>query len=109
MPRNWSPQSHLSEPKRSPVRQAECRRTGTTEAEVGLADNDGDLIAQAFSTAEDDEFGFRRMFKRHRGAADNMQISGLMGAELAQGLGLDAEDILHWTSGLHHDDSRNGQ
>ena len=34
--RSWSPQSHLSEPNRSPVRQAECSRTATGFARSGL-------------------------------------------------------------------------
>ena len=36
VPRSWSPQSHFRLPKRSPVRQAECRRTGHGRDRSGL-------------------------------------------------------------------------
>ena len=41
---------------------------------IGLADDDRDLIAQAFAAAEDHEFAVGRAFERHRRAADDMKI-----------------------------------
>ena len=73
-PRSWSPQSHLSEPNRSPVRQAECSRTKgrAWRGPAGRRTN-GDLIAQLLAAAEDHELVFGRAHRRHGRAASDSQ------------------------------------
>ncbi len=57
------------------ARQARRMKADRNRArEIGIAHNDGDLIAQTFTAAEHDEFGLRRIVKRHRRAADNREL-----------------------------------
>ena len=42
---------------------------------IGIADDDGDLIAQTFTATEHDKFGLRRIVERNRRAADDRQLN----------------------------------
>ncbi len=108
--RNWSPQSHLRLPKRSPVRQAECSRTETGLRQVGLADEDRHLVAQALAAAEHDELGFGRAFQRHGRAADDLQVHDLAPAIFEDARGVRAQEAaVGGRARRHRHDDRRGE
>ena len=57
--------------------------------EIGLADNDRHLIAQALAAAENHEFGLSRPLERHGRAAHDMEIADAVAAKRLDGGGLD--------------------
>ena len=71
--RNCSPQSQRKLPSRSPVRHAECRRTGTAFAAIGLADHDRDVLGQAVLVAENGDLALDGIRERHACAAQQLQ------------------------------------
>ena len=71
--RNCSPQSQRKLPKRSPVRHAECSRTGTAFAGSGLPMTTATCSAEAVLVAEHGDLAFDGVRKRHACAAQELQ------------------------------------
>ena len=71
--RSCSPQSQRKLPSKSPVRHAECSRTGTALAAIGLADDDGHVLREAVLVAKHGDLAVERVRERHARAAQQLQ------------------------------------
>ncbi len=67
---------------------------GDDAAEIRLADDDGDLIAQPLAAAEHNELGIGRAFERHGRPPDDPQILNARGAVTLDRAGVDANEPL---------------
>ena len=71
---NCSPQSQRRLPSRSPVKQEECARTGTTRGGIGLADDHRHMLAGIAPVAEQHQAARLFLAQRHARLADAHQI-----------------------------------
>ena len=78
----------------------------TGRVRIGLPDDDGDLVAKAFTATEDHKFGIGRALERHGSPGDDTQVRNLLGAIGKYCGGVDGEQTLETGFSVERDNDQ---